>query len=100
MIKSDRSITWAYKLKASKLSSQIAATNWFKNIAYAIQQNTQEFKLSSIFKHSPNGKNMTYGCNGMKPQSIRRYGAIGICPMVYIAQWKRHGFIKDSLSKW
>ena len=71
----------------------------FKYSMCNMENNTEEFKLRSMFKHSPNGKGMIYDPNGMYPQWKRHY-----CPQEnvaswFIAQWTRHGFIKDCFLK-
>ena len=43
-----------------------------------MENNIQEFKLCSMLKHSPNGKGMIYGSNGIQPQWKRHYGTSGI----------------------
>ena len=40
------------------------------------------FNVYSIFKHSPNGKGMIYGPNGIQPKWKRHYG-----PQENVASW-------------
>ena len=44
------------------------------------ENNTWEFKLCPMFKHSPNRKSMVYGPNGIYPQQKRHYGSNRISP--------------------
>ena len=44
------------------------------------ENNTLEFKLCLMFKHSPNGKGMVYGPNGIYPQRKRHYSSNRIYP--------------------
>ena len=54
----------------------------FKYSMCNMENNTEEFKLRSMFKHSPNGKGMIYDPNGMYPQWKRHY-----CPQENVASW-------------
>ena len=38
-----------------------------------MENNTQEFKLCLVFKHSPNGKGMIYGPNGKEIMAPMEY---------------------------
>ena len=44
------------------------------------ENNTLEIKLCLMFKHSPNGKGMVYGPNGIYPQRKRHYSSNRIYP--------------------
>ena len=59
-----------------------------KYIICDTRNNTQDSKLCSMFKHSPNIKGLVYDPNGIQPQWKRYYGP------------KRHGSMKYCFSKW